>query len=200
MTIKYIIVFGGGAAGSNILNNLLYTHPGLQYTVVDFDTVEERNISAGTQPYTKSDLRRPKTQALQRMASMTQGKRIKSLCAKIESLKDITKLVPEPSETILIDAFDNAKSRNLFLKLGKQYNVLHVGFSDSLTGEAVWNELYSEMAKSESDAEIDVCEMHMARSFIMALTAIASLVIAECIDYDKKKNVYFDKSFRIKVF
>jgi hypothetical protein len=179
---------------------MLFTHPTLQFSIVDFDIVEQRNITAGTQPYSKADFNRPKTQALQRLAQTLQGKKINGYANRMESVQDIKKLITTPSETVIIDAFDNAKSRNLFLRLDKGYNVLHVGFSALLTGEAVWNESYSEMTESKKDAAIDVCQMHIARPFIMALTAIASLSLAKFIDDGKKSNVYFDSGMKIIVF
>ena len=74
---KIIVVFGAGAAGSNVLLNLLYTHPSINYTIVDFDIVEDRNITAGTQPYTRSDIKRPKVQALQKIARLNNNKTYK---------------------------------------------------------------------------------------------------------------------------
>ena len=198
--IDNVLICGIGAAGANVFMNLLYAYPNVNYTVVDFDKIEDRNVSPGTQPYTKTDINRPKTQALQRIAQMAKGKRIGAINAKLETTKSIKDLVKEPKTTLIIDAFDNAKSRNLFLKLGKEYNVLHVGFSAVLTGEAAWNEIYEPMTASKSDGDIDVCEMSIARPFIMALTGMASIIVANFMDNGEKLNMYFDKSLISKKF
>lgn len=198
--IENIIVCGIGAAGANVFMNLLYAYPNANFTVIDFDKIEDRNISPGTQPYTKTDLNRPKTQALQRIAQQSKQKRIEAINKKLTSAKDIKDLVKDPSNTLIIDAFDNADSRNLFLKLPGKYNVLHVGFSALLTGEAAWNEIYEPMTSSKSDGEIDVCEMSIARPFIMALTGMASIVISQFMESGVKTNMYFDKSLNIKRF
>lgn len=198
--IENIVVCGIGAAGANIFMNLLYAYPNANFTVVDFDKVEDRNVSPGTQPYTKADLNRPKTQALQRIAQMAKSKRIEALNKKLTSVKDVEELVTNPETTVIIDAFDNADSRNIFLKLSKKYNVLHVGFSSVLTGEAAWNEIYEPMIASKADGEIDVCEMAIARPFIMALTGMASIVITQFMENGKKMSMYFDKYLNVKKF
>jgi len=196
--IKNIVVFGVGAAGSNTFLHLLYCYPGLTFTVVDNDIVEDRNVDPGTQPYTKTDLRRPKVQAIQRIAVMAKKKTIRAVIKKIETVQDISSLVPNPEETLVIDAFDNANSRNLFLKLPKKFNVLHIGFSANLTGEAVWNEIFTPMTESKKDAAIDVCEMTLARPFISALCSVATIAINRFIDKNEKVNLFMDCYFNLK--
>lgn len=198
--ITDVYVFGLGAAGSNTLIHLIYAFPVLNYTGIDFDIVEDRNVDPGTQPYTKVDLRRPKTQAIQRLASMAKNKKINVVNKKILSLKDVTDIVKNPESSLIIDAFDNAESRNLFTKLSTKYNVVHIGFSAVLTGEVVWDKTFTPMIASESDKKIDVCQMAIARSFILALTSIASISIGIFLDNDKKTNLYFDKSLNLKRF
>ena len=197
--IKNIVICGIGAAGSNTFLHLLYAYPNLNYTLVDFDKVEIRNIEPGTQPYSSIDINRPKTQALQRIASVLKKKKVEVFNSKISTKKDIDSLIKEPNSTLIIDAFDNAESRNIFLDL-KGYNVLHIGFSASLSGEAVWNEIFEPMVASKTDAGIDVCEMTIARPFIFALTSLATLSISKFIDTGEKQNLYFDKYLTIRKF
>jgi len=190
--INNIIVFGVGAAGSNTLMHLVYAYPDVRFTVVDDDIVEDRNIFPGTQPYEKSDIRRPKVQALQRIVVMAKKIRINAIKQRIYSSNDIRNLVDNPEGTLIIDAFDNAESRNFFCDLDERYNVIHIGFSAALTGEAVWNEGYDRMESSEGDAAIDVCEMSLARPFIFALCAQASMAISKFIEKGEKVNFYYD--------
>lgn len=202
--ISQVVVFGLGAAGSNIMLHLAYSHPDIQLVGVDFDTVEQRNFEAGTQPYTKADLNRPKIQAMQRIL-LTTRRTMVGCQMRVRTTKEIADLATAARGTVLdagavlmIDAFDNAESRNLFLPL-KGRHILHVGFSPTLTGEAVWAEAYSEMTPDTKGA-FDVCQANIARPFIHALTAIASLVATEFIDTGKKRNVYFDSKFKMFTF
>ena len=197
--INRVVVFGLGAAGSNVLLHMAYTHPDIKLTGVDFDTVEQRNFEAGTQPYTKADLKRPKVQAMQRILQSAR-KQMSSNHARVTSSAQICDLVGRGvDDTILVDAFDNAESRNLFLALKGVYPILHVGFSATFTGEAVWAESYSEMTPDKK-GNFDICQMHTARPFIYALTAMASLVITEFIDTGVKRNLYFDSTLKTFTF
>jgi len=198
--IENIVICGIGAAGSNTFLHLLYAYPAMNYTVVDFDKIENRNFEAGTQPYSKVDLNRPKTQALQRIAMTLKNKRIDAFPIRLNTTKDIETLAKSPEKTLIIDAFDNAESRNLFTKLNNKYNVLHIGFSANLSGEAVWDGMFTPMTASKKDAEIDVCEMTLARPFIFALTSLAAMVISKFFDNGEKMNLYFDRHFSIKKF
>ena len=195
--IKRVVVCGVGAAGSNFLLNLINTHPGLEYTCIDDDVVELRNYEAGTQPYGKGDLRRPKVQALQRIVQAQRGVRIQGKQTRIKTSADIASYAGGNSSVLIVDAFDNPESRNLFLDLGDGWNIMHVGFSALLTGTVIWNETWERMESSPSDAEIDVCQMHMARPFIHALSAMAAIVAAKFIETGEKRGLYFDSTLKI---
>lgn len=198
--IKRITVFGLGAAGANFLYNIVHSHPELSYVGIDFDTVEPRNYDAGTQPYSKIDLNRHKVQAMQRIIQTARGKKIDGHAVKVQSIGQVCQLVPgDPAENLIVDAFDNAESRNLFLHLNKKHHVLHIGFSPKLTGEVVWAESYSEMTP-DKQGEFDVCQARTARSFIQCLTAIASLVATEFIESGTKRNAYFDSKLKLFTF
>lgn len=196
-SIDNVYVFGVGAAGSNVLINLIYSLPEVNFTAIDFDKVEMRNITAGTQPYSKSDLNRPKTQAIQKIVKMNSGVNISGINKKINSIEDIKGIVSDFSNSLIIDAFDNACSRNLFHKIDNSSNVLHIGFSADLSGEATWDESYEVMQESEKDKEIDVCQMAIARPFICGLSAIATLNIVNFIHTGEKRSSYFDKDLNI---
>lgn len=198
--IKYIYVFGVGAAGSQILLNLIYTQPALDFTVIDYDVVENRNIEPGTQPYGRGDLNRPKTQAISRIALSIKNKKINIQNKKITSAKDISDIVKNPKESVIIDAFDNADSRNFFTKLSKEFSVMHVGFSAQMSGEAVWEDVFSPMEHSKADAEIDICEMSIARPFIMGLTGNAAIIVDDYIRKGIKTNIYYDRHHNIKKY
>lgn len=195
MTNK-ISIFGVGAAGSNLLLNLVCAFPDLNYQIFDFDFVEERNIRAGTQPYSKSDLGRPKVQALQKIVYFLRNKKIDMVNQKITKQSELKTHLDKT--TLAIDCFDNANSRNLFI--GLKTPILHVGFSDKLTGEVVWNELFTPITSSKADATIDICRNHLARPFIFGLTSLASLVVSKYIEKKEKQSLYFDSFLRLKLF
>jgi hypothetical protein len=197
--IESIYVFGVGAAGSNLLLNLIYAYPIFEFTAIDFDKVELRNYDAGTQPYSKTDLNRPKVQAIQRVISSLKNKKINGVNRRISSVKDIQEIVKDKDNSLIIDAFDNAESRNIFRKL-KDYNILHIGFSPLLTGALTWNENFEEMNASKSDKDVDICVMTAARPFILALTSISTILIQSFIDNGKKQNMYFDVHMNLKKF
>lgn len=200
MNITHVTIFGVGAAGSGVLSNLVCVHPELRYAVVDFDTVEERNIKPGTQPYLKADINRPKVQAIQRIIRSSRDKTVEAHHARISSVDEIIKLAGPKESSLIIDAFDNASSRNLFLEL-KGYNVLHVGFSAVLTGEATWETTFTRMSVTKSGkAAGDVCEMPLARPFISCLTAMATMVASRFIISGEKANVYFDSKLKTIVY
>lgn len=197
--IDNVVVCGLGAAGSNVLQHLLYAYPALNYTLVDFDIVESRNVDPGTQPYLKVDINRPKTQAFQRIAMTLKNKKVNVVNKKIMNASNLIEIAPDSPKTLFIDAFDNADSRNIFTHL-KKANVIHIGFSVTLSGETVWDGVFTKMETSKKDAEIDVCEMSIARPFIFALTSLAAITIVNFLDTGKKDNLYFDKHFIIRKF
>ena len=196
--ITRIVIFGLGAAGSNFLLNMAHAHPSISLAGVDFDIVEARNYEAGTQPYTKVDINRPKVQAMQRILSASRKTMI-GHSVKIISVQQIENIAGDPKNVLLVDAFDNIEARNYFLPLKGKYNILHIGFSPTLTGEAVWAESYPEMTPN-GKVEFDVCQAHIARPFIHGLTAIAALIATEFIDTGAKKNVYFDSKLKMFTF
>jgi len=199
--INRIIVCGCGAAGSNTFMHLLYSFPDLEYTLIDDDKVENRNYSVGTQPYTKADLNRPKVQALQRIAKMAKGNvKVKTVKERINSVSQVVDLAQDLDKTLVLDCFDNAKSRNIFLEAPKELHIAHIGFSGSLTGTIEWNESYEALIHDEKDEEIDVCERSIARPFIMGLTSIAAITLAKFITSSQKVNCFYSKNLKLMVF
>lgn len=198
MNIENVIVFGAGAAGSNLFLHLLHTHVGLNYTLVDFDVVEHRNIEPGTQPYIRADLHRPKVQALQRMAMMLKKKRVDILNERVETVERLRQIIRVPETTLVVDAFDNAPSRNLFTTLNNRHHVMHVGFSAMMTGSVLWDNSFSRMDESPADTAIDVCEMSLARPFIHSLCALATVLATKFLEKGEKTNMYFDTTPFIK--
>jgi tRNA A37 threonylcarbamoyladenosine dehydratase len=189
--LNNIIIFGAGAIGSNLLMNLVRDLPDVRYVVVDYDKIEQRNFTVGTQPYLKSDLNKYKTQALQMLVYNQCGKRIETVNEKMMSKNQIYTILSRyhqdeydsisqvsiPEISLVVDAFDNAESRNLIKIKDGGIHVVHIGFSPQMTGSIIWDENWNDMSKSKNENTTDICTQQGARSFIMSFTSIASLVI-----------------------
>lgn len=196
MQFENLVIFGVGAIGSNTLMNIIYDLPLVNITIVDMDKVEQRNFSVGTQPYSKNDLNKFKTQALQMLVYSKTGKKINIINKEITSTKDVKEILKPLKNVLVLDSFDNAKSRNFLNKIGCE--VLHAGFSPNMTGEIIWDDMWN-MTETKKPSTTDICTQQGARSFIMSLTSILGIVITEFYYNDKKINLYFDKGLNLKV-
>lgn len=200
MNFETIIIFGIGAVGSNTVMNLIYDLPTVDIIVVDMDKVEMRNYSAGTQPYNKNHLNKFKTQALQMEVFARTGKKITFHNLEIKSKKDveaIIKGVKKEGGILIVDAFDNALSRNYLHDL-KGVEILHAGFSPDMTAEVIWDDMWN-MQETKKPNTTDICTQQGARSFIMSVTSILCLVITNYYFNGKMDNLYFDKSLNLKL-
>ena len=65
--IHKISVFGLGAIGSNLLVQLVKQYPEIEYTGIDYDKIEERNI--GPQAYFAGMVGQPKCMAIRAVMS-----------------------------------------------------------------------------------------------------------------------------------
>jgi len=203
MKFDKLIIFGAGAVGSNILLNVIRDLPDVEVFIVDYDKVEQRNYTAGTQPYTKNDLNKFKVQALQLIAYNQSGNRIKFFNQKINSQKDITDLIQKTqykTGILVVDGFDNAESRNLFFNLKlKNCHVMKAGFNPNMSAAIVWEGQWEPMSEDPSLKDFDICAQQGARSFIMSFTSIASMIINDFYFEDKKKSLYFDKNYNFRI-
>jgi len=182
-----IYVFGLGALGSNILFNLVKKYPEITYYGIDYDKVEERNTA--TQVYFTSHKGLPKAQAILPVLGTKLSKfKYKPISKKMETSADIKKVIESNSnndESIILDCFDNAESRKLFESLNG--DILHVGFSPHYAAEILWNENYSTPNDIPADVN-DICTMSEAIPFIQYVTSIATFVLSDFIDTEKKDN------------
>jgi len=201
MKFENVIIFGCGAAGANTLLNLVRDLSDVNYTLVDYDKVEERNYRVGTQPYLKSHLGKYKTQALQMVCMINANKRVEIINKKIEDFEDTLGVINSASpksSPLIIDAFDKAKYRNILGTINKNYRipVAHIGFSPMKNGSIIWDEMWTDI--TDLKTPVDICAMQGARSFIMALTSIASMSILDFYYNDVKNNLYFDQYYKLR--
>lgn len=202
MNFEALLVMGIGSVGANTVLNIIRDIPELKIYCNDYDKVEVRNYMVGTQPYMQSHLNKLKTQSLQQLSLMQAKKKIDIFNKKIESEKDILDILDKIKENniLILDAFDDNVYRKLFdniIKLSdKNINIIHAGFSENFSGSMIWHDVWSVDSK-KNKSDFDICTAEGARSFIMALTSLLSMVIVNFYYHGIKRNLYFDKNFKI---
>lgn len=183
-----ILILGAGAIGSNLTNRLVADLKGEhEITVLDMDTVEERNVIAGTQFYMRDQIGSSKVEALQYNIYKFHEREIDILAKKYE--KGTIDFRPYG---LVIDCFDNHESRKLVQKQThmdgmlrwSSYSVLHVGFSDQFTFAIEWDHNYK--VPDDIVSGMDICEMQGASSFVNYVASIASMVVQEYIKENPK--------------
>ncbi len=188
--MKKILILGTGALGSNLAANIAADlRNEVDITVLDYDTVEERNVQAGTQFYMRDQIGMKKTEALQYNIYKWFGKQIEILT---EMLNDEVWFTNRHTEyDLVIDCFDNENSRQLvqdYFSLNTlDFNLLHCGFSDQMTFEVCWAEHY-EVPEDKNNAK-DVCEMLGAGSFIKMAAGAAAYAVNTYIFAGQKINM-----------
>lgn len=198
-----IVIFGLGAIGSNLGLQLLRGIPDVNLYCVDYDIVEDRNISTGTQPYMPQHIRRPKTQSFQTLCMM-HNKRCNIFNKKILDIKDVNDIILNITKNntenlLIIDAFDNFDSRKLLHnKFLKNVQVLHIGFNEKMCADICWDDKWVE--SNQMINTYDICETIGANFFINSVVSLAGIVINEFIQTNIKKNIYFTKNYKIFCF
>lgn len=186
--MKKVLVLGAGALGSNLVANLASDlRNEVEITVLDYDTVEERNVQAGTQFYMPDQIGQLKVEALQYNVYKWFGKEINTENTKlIGSCRSLFH-----NYDLIIDCFDNHDSRMVVQTSGEMEissnncNLLHCGFSPKMTFEISWAENYE--VPEDSKDHVDICEMQGAGSFVKMVSAVASRTILEFITNGEKK-------------
>ena len=166
-----ITVCGAGAVGSMIVDQL--SRQGFQrIRVIDFDRIESHNV--GTQLYGLSDVGARKVNALRSIVYRATGVQIDARDKRVNSRTAKSLL---RASDLVIDAFDNAKSRSIVQThcINNSMACLHVGLSADYC-EVIWSDRYV----VPEDVGDDVCEYPLARNLVLFSVALASEII---IDY-----------------
>lgn len=189
-----ILVCGAGAIGSNLAALLAVDLRGdHEITVLDFDNVEERNIRAGTQFYTRDQIGQIKVEALQFNIFRNFERNINILNEELTEKNDAILA----GYDLILDCFDNHKARSIVDLVwtakpnSEGVNILHIGFSDQFTYSIEWAENYQ--IPDDGEMTIDICEMLGAASFVKMVASLASLTIQEFIRDGKKKEFVGNK-------
>jgi len=179
-----ILIAGIGAIGSNLTARLVSDLRGHIITVLDRDTVEERNTVAGTQFYMPSQVGLSKIEALQFNIYKQFQKEIEILSVNINKT-----FYSAGSYGLIIDCFDNYNARSALQKIAIQEKIelLHMGFSDTFTFAIEWAENYT--VPSDITSGFDICEMQGASSFVNMVASIGGSVVQEFLTNKSKINI-----------
>ena len=174
-----VFVCGAGALGSNLVVNLART--GFEkIAVIDKDRVEEQNL--GTQAYSIDDVGGLKAQLLRNLIYRDLALEIASFGQELRE-SNIKKLFN--GRDLIVDAFDNTKSRQLVTQYCKTQSLpcLHIGVNEQY-GEIRWNENYI----VPSDQEVDVCDYPLARTLIQMVATVATEVMVRFAVSQERQN------------
>ncbi len=163
-----LTICGAGALGSQLADNL--ARQGFrQLRVIDRDRIEEHNV--GTQLYGESEVGAWKVEVLRQRLFRATGVEMEAIR---KELSERTARSMLQDGGLIIDTFDNSKSRRLVQEQYRalQLSCLHVGLYADY-GEVIWDERY----RVPSDVAGDVCDYPLARNLVLLVTAVASEVI-----------------------
>ena len=178
MDKKTIAIYGLGAIGSNLLSQLAKQYPDFEFHGIDFDKIEERNIR--TQAYFLEHIGLFKSDALRIvLGRFIRRPNYRPFRMKIERPETIGQA------DLIIDCFDNTKSRELFKNV--KGDVLHIGFSPEYSAECVWNERYS-VPGDVDPSKNDICSMTDAVGFIHFVVNAAVLNISSFLANGTKRD------------
>lgn len=174
-----ILICGAGALGSQLSVNL--ARSGFRkLTVIDRDRVEEHNI--GTQIYGLDDIGAKKSEILRNMIYRELGEEIRSLDHELHP-GNINKVIK--GAELVIDVFDNTKSRSLVADYCKENHIdcLHAGMNEGFA-EIRWNESY----RVPQEIGLDLCDYPLARNLILLTVAVASESVVKFVLNSEKLN------------
>lgn len=174
-----IALCGAGALGANIAESLARAGC-LRLDVIDFDRVEEHNLS--TQPYQRADVGSPKARILATNLYRSVGADVQAETRRLDE-HNVRKLLR--GRDLVIDAFDNSGSRRLVTDFCRDQQIpcLHAGLA-SAYAEVIWNEIY----QVPSDAQDDVCDYPLARNLVMLTVSVACEVALTFLAGGEKRS------------
>ncbi|MBX7224010.1 MAG: ThiF family adenylyltransferase [Blastocatellia bacterium] len=158
-----VTICGCGALGANLVESLARSGFG-KLKVIDFDRIEERNLS--TQPFYKSDIGGFKAKICSNAIYRAVGVQVEAVT---ERLTEANALKLLKGSGVVVDAFDNSGSRKIVTEtcLRETLPCLHAGMADGYA-EVIWNESY----RVPSDANDDVCDYPLARNLVLLTVAV----------------------------
>lgn len=171
-----ILIAGCGSLGSNIALMLARHGLPIEFTLLDFDRIEEKNV--GNQVYTRRHVGLTKTAALSNVLSDVGATKIRVAHTRLTTSK-----WEKPYEVdIAVDAFDNAQSRILL----NSDKVLHCGVALGY-GEVKWNEVYTFPAETPAEG----CDVQAALTTTMITATMAVESILRYIKTGERLSMAF---------
>lgn len=158
-----ILIAGCGSLGSNIALMLARHGLPIEFTLLDFDRIEEKNI--GNQVYTRRHIGLTKTAALSNILADVGATKVRIANTRLNTAHWGKQYVID----IAVDAFDNAQSRILL----DSDKVLHCGVALGY-GEVKWNSVYV----FPKDMPAEGCDVQAAltTTMITATMAVESIL------------------------
>jgi molybdopterin/thiamine biosynthesis adenylyltransferase len=175
-----VTLCGAGAIGSNLADNLV--RQGLVHLrAIDHDRVEEHNVS--TQLYGESEVGTWKVEALRNRLFRATGVEIDAVRKELTA-QNARQLLKDSD--LIIDAFDNAASRQLVQDLCRAASTpcLHVGLHADYC-EVLWDERY----RVPRDVAGNVCDYPLARNLVLMSVVISSEAIVRFVASAERVNL-----------
>lgn len=179
-----ILVCGVGTLGGNLVEHLVRREgDGLQLRVLDFDTVEQRNLS--NQPYFSHQVGKPKVTSLAENVFRISGQRLETQAKTLTSGNAGRWL---EGCDLALDCFDNHQARLALQTACRQSHVpcLHLGLASDY-GEVVWDEHY----RVPPDVNRDPCADPLSRSLALLTVALFDSVWQSYRETGEKRNLCF---------
>jgi molybdopterin/thiamine biosynthesis adenylyltransferase len=186
MADQEFIICGAGAIGSNLIENM--ARQGYKkFLVIDNDRVDDHNRS--TQIYDRRDVGQLKVNALKARIYNIMGISIEIFAKRLDET-NIKKVFTKG--VLVIDGFDNVKSRGIVANYCKSNDILclHAGLYKDYA-EVMWNQKYR---VPEPVKGLDVCEYPLARNVIM----MAVIVATESIMHYLEKGTFENYAITLK--
>ena len=184
MTVS-ILVAGCGALGSRIAMEI--AAPGVRLTLLDFDTVNENNVTNGTSAFNREALGARKTEALASMSYRRYRQPAQVWNATLNE-SNAHRLL---DFDLVVDAFDNVTARQLTTIAA---NVLHVGVSAGDSGGCWWNEQYPMPTEVSGPP---VCTNALGRTLLRVTATLAATCVEEWMRFGSQRTVVTTTYLRI---
>ncbi len=158
-----VTICGAGALGANIAESL--ARAGFkQFKIIDYDRVEERNLS--TQPYQRGDIGAFKARMMANMLYRAVGAKVEAQTQRLTD-ENVHKLLG--GSTLVVDTFDNSVGRRIVKDWCAEAGTpcLHAGLAADYA-EIIWNDRY----RVPSPAHDDVCDYPLARNLVMLAVSV----------------------------
>ena len=167
-----VTICGAGALGANIAESLAragFKH----FTIIDFDRVEERNLS--TQPYQRGDIGAFKAKMMANMLYRAVGATVQAQSQRLTDA-NVHKLLG--GSTLVVDTFDNSVGRGVVKNWCAETGTpcLHAGLAADYA-EIIWNDRY----RVPSPTNDDVCDYPLARNLVMLTVSVACEVLVDFV-------------------